>query len=252
MMNTASADVARGHQGGDAAFLAVAALIFGSAALATIHQCLAMPMLWMRMPGQSWPEAAADFLGMWVVMMVAMMLPSLVPMLSRYRHSHGGRGARRVNLLTLLVSIGYFGVWSAIGVAAFPVGIALTELETRAPGLARAAPSTAGLLLLAAGLLQFTKWKAQHLACCRQESGHGHASAADAATAWRHGLRHGLHCSYCCAGPTLVLLALGAMDLRLMAIVTVVITIERLAPASERIAKAIGTVAVAAGLLLIA
>jgi len=40
-----------------------------------------MSMAWMRMPGQTWPGAAASFLGMWIVMMVAMMLPSLVPML---------------------------------------------------------------------------------------------------------------------------------------------------------------------------
>ena len=39
----------------------------------------------MRMPGQTWPAAAVSFLGMWVVTMVAMMLPSLVPMLWRYR-----------------------------------------------------------------------------------------------------------------------------------------------------------------------
>ena len=38
-----------------------------------------MSMVWMRMPGQTWPGAAASFLGMWVVMMVAMMLPSLAP-----------------------------------------------------------------------------------------------------------------------------------------------------------------------------
>ena len=48
-----------------------------------------MSMTWMRTPGQTWPGAAASFLGMWVVMMVAMMLPSLVPMLWRYRQAVG-------------------------------------------------------------------------------------------------------------------------------------------------------------------
>ena len=47
----------------------------------------AMSMMWMRMPGQTWPGAAASFLGTWTAMMVAMMLPSLVPMLWRYRFS---------------------------------------------------------------------------------------------------------------------------------------------------------------------
>ena len=46
-----------------------------------------MSMAWMRMPGQTWPGAAASFFGMWIVMMVAMMLPSLVPMLWRYRQA---------------------------------------------------------------------------------------------------------------------------------------------------------------------
>jgi hypothetical protein len=44
-----------------------------------------MSMAWMRMPGQTWTGVAASFLGMWVVMMVAMMLPSFVPMLLRHR-----------------------------------------------------------------------------------------------------------------------------------------------------------------------
>ena len=50
-----------------------------------------MSMAWMRMPGQSWPGAAATFIGMWSVMMIAMMLPVLVPMLLRYQT----RGERR-------------------------------------------------------------------------------------------------------------------------------------------------------------
>ena len=60
-------------------------------------------MAWMRMPGQTWSAAAASFLGMWVVMMVAMMLPSLVPMLWRYRQAVGRTGETRLGRLTMLV-----------------------------------------------------------------------------------------------------------------------------------------------------
>jgi predicted metal-binding membrane protein len=81
------------------AFLGVSGLLFAASAAATIGWSASMPamcgmpmpggwtmsMAWMRMPGQTWSGAAASFLGMWVVMMVAMMLPSLVPMLWRYR-----------------------------------------------------------------------------------------------------------------------------------------------------------------------
>jgi predicted metal-binding membrane protein len=76
--------------------------------------------------------------------------------------------------------------------------------------------------------------------------------AAEAGTAWRHGLRLGLHCSICCAGPMAVLLVIGVMDLRAMAVVAAAITAERLAPAGERVARAVGIAGVAAGLLLIA
>ena len=75
---------------------------------------------------------------------------------------------------------------------------------------------------------------------------------ADVDAAWRHGLRLGLHCSYSCAGLTAILLVLGVMDLRAMVVVTAAITLERLAPAGERVARAIGAVIVGAGLFLIA
>jgi predicted metal-binding membrane protein len=75
---------------------------------------------------------------------------------------------------------------------------------------------------------------------------------ADDGSAWRHGLRLGLHCSSCCAGLTAILLVVGVMDLRVMTAVTAAITLERLAPAGEHIARAIGAVVVGAGMLLIA
>src|SRR5688500_9861938 len=70
---------------------------------------------WMRMPGQTWLGAAASFVGMWVVMMAAMMLPSLTPMLWRYRESIGGPGGARLGWLTALVGVGYFAVWTVLG-----------------------------------------------------------------------------------------------------------------------------------------
>jgi predicted metal-binding membrane protein len=135
-----------------------------------------MSMAWMRMPGQTWPGAAASFVGMWVVMMVAMMLPS--PMLRRYRQAVDTPDGTRLGRLTTL--------------------------------------------------------------------------PADARMAWRHSLSLGFHCSQCCAGLIVILLVVGVMDLRAMAFVAAAITVERLAPAGERAARAIGSVIVAAGLLLIA
>ena len=150
-----------------------------------------------------------------------------------------------------MVGVGYFFVWTAIGMAAFPVGVALSAIEMKLPALARAVPIAVGLVVLITGALQFTAWKAHHLACCREAPGRGCTLAADARTAWRHGLRLGLHCSFCCAGLTAILLVIGVMDLRAMAVVTAAITVERLALAGEHVARAIGAVVVAAGLFLI-
>jgi predicted metal-binding membrane protein len=75
---------------------------------------------------------------------------------------------------------------------------------------------------------------------------------ADAAAAWRYGVRLGLHCSYCCSGLTAMLLVIGVMDLRAMIVVTAANTVERFASSAERAARALGAVAVGAGLFLIA
>ena len=248
------------------AFFGVSALLFAASAAVTIVWGASMSamgempmpggwtmsMAWMRMPGQTWPGAAASFLGMWVVMMVAMMVPSLVPMLWRYRQAVGRTGETRLGRLTALVGVGYFFVWTVFGIAAFAPGVALAMVEMQLPALARTAPIAVGVVVLIAGALQFTTWKAHHLACCREAPGCGRTLPADAGTAWRHGLRLGLHCGYCCAGPTAILLVIGVMDLRAMAVVTAAITAERLAPAGERVARAIGAVVVGAGLFLIA
>jgi predicted metal-binding membrane protein len=247
-------------------FLGFSAALFAASAAATTLWCasmsamggMAMPggwtmsMAWMRMPGQTWPGAAASFLGMWVVMMVAMMLPSLVPMLRRYRQAVGGAGEKRLGLLTVIVGAGYFCVWTACGVAAFPMGMVLSAAEMQLPAVARAVPFLVGAVVVIAGSLQLTPWKARRLACCREAPGRGGPLPPDLRTAWGHGLRLGLDCAICCAGPMAVLVVLGVMDLRAMVVVTAAITLERLAPAGVRIAKAIGAIGVVVGLVVIA
>jgi predicted metal-binding membrane protein len=247
------------------AFFGVSTLLFAASAALTVHWCgsmamggMPMPggwtmsMAWMRMPGQTWTGTAASFLCMWVVMMVAMMLPCLIPMLRRYRQAVGRTGETRLGGLTALVAAGYFFVWTVLGAVAFPLGVALAKIEMQQPALARAVPIAVGGVILLAGALQLTAWKARHLTCCREVPGQGRTLPAGAHTAWRHGVRLGLHCGYCCGNLMMILLVLGIMDLRAMAVVTAAITAERLAPAGERVARAIGAVTVGAGLLLMA
>jgi predicted metal-binding membrane protein len=143
-------------------------------------------------------------------------------------------------------------VWTVLGVIVFALGAALTQAVMQMPAVARAVPVSLGMVVLLGGAFQFTAWKARHLARCRQAPGRGPAFPADAGTAWRHGVRLGLHCSHSCAGLTAILLVMEVMDLRAMAVVTAAITAERLAPAGERVARAVGAISVGAGLLLTA
>ena len=246
-------------------FLGVSAIGFAASAAMTIVWCASMSamgtmqmpggwtmsMLWMRMPGQTWLGAAVSFVGMWVVMMVAMMLPSLIPMLWRYRLAIGRTGATRLGQLTVLVGEGYFSVWAVFGMIAFPLGVALAAIEMREPALARAVPIAVGAVVLVAGILQHTGWKARHLAFCREAPVPGCTLLVDAGGAWQYGLRLGLHCSHSCAGLTAVVLVIGVMDLRVMAVGAAAITAEHFAPAGVRVARAIGVVVVGAGLVLI-
>lgn len=193
----------------------------------------AMSMMWMRMPGQTWLGAAASFLVMWTAMMAAMMLPSLVPMLMRYR-----RG--------VIVGLGYYFVWTLLGAVVFPLGVALAAIEMPQPRIA------VGLAVVIAASLQFTAWKARRLAWCREPSEHGSTLTTGARAALRHGLCLGIHCAESCAGLMAILLVVGVMDLRAMAVVTAAITVERFAPNGVRVARAIGAVGVGAGLFMIA
>jgi predicted metal-binding membrane protein len=166
------------------AFVGISALLFLASVAATIEWCesmtamreMPMPggwtmsMAWMRMPGETWTGAAATFLGMWAVMMAAMMLPCFIPTLWRYRQAVYAAGEvatadeARLGWLTALVGAAYFFMWTMFGLVVFPVGAALATIEMHVPALARAVPPAIGAVVLIAGALQFTAWKARHLA----------------------------------------------------------------------------------------
>ena len=249
----------------DFRFFIITAVVFIASAAVTVSWCasmsamegMAMPggwtmsMIWMRMPGQTWLAAAMAFLGMWVVMMVAMMLPPLLPMLRRYRQAVVGINTAHLDWLTAGVAVGYFAVWTLLGMAIFPLGVLFASLAMHVPALAGEVPMLACVVVLIAGAMQFTPWKMHHLNCCRHSLDHGCHLRPDGITAWRHGLRLGLRCCYCCASQTAVLLAVGVMNPGAMVIVAAAISAERLVPAGERIARATGGVAIAAGVFMV-
>jgi predicted metal-binding membrane protein len=69
------------------------------------------------------------------------------------------------------VGAGYFFLWTVFGMIAFPLGVATATVEMQQPALARAVPIAVGGVVLIAGALQFTAWKARHLVCCREAPG---------------------------------------------------------------------------------
>ncbi|HEY9132319.1 MAG TPA: DUF2182 domain-containing protein [Dyella sp.] len=218
-------------------FVVIVALIFTISAITTIRwstSMVGMPgdsMAWQPMCGQGWIGAAVSFVGMWAVMMVAMMLPSLSPLL--WRHLPSGTPGS-----VAITAVGYFSVWIVLGAAIFPVGAMLAVTRIPLPSLGT------GLAVSIAGALQFTAWKARHLACCR---GIPAPASSEVGVAFRHGLRMGMHCCCACVSFTFVLLAMGVMDLRAMAVVTTALMLERFAPNGTRAARSVGVIAIGAG-----
>ena len=208
-------------------------------------------MTGMIMPEHTWYGAAAGYVGMWMAMMVPMMLPSLVPMLSRYRRSVRGADGIHLHGLTALVGAGYLVIWAVLGTAAWAAGAGVMAVEMRWAKVAQWLPVAVGVVLLVAGGVQFTSWKARQLALWREGSGRGCPPAPNAVGAWRHGLRLGVRCVLCCGSLMLALVAIGMMDLVAMAAATLAISAERLAPAPLRAARVAGVAIVVVGVLTI-
>jgi predicted metal-binding membrane protein len=173
-------------------------------------------------------------------------------MLRHYREAVVTTDAARLGQRTVTVAVAYFCVWAVFGIAAFAVGVSLATAEMQRPALARAVPTMAALVVVVGGALQFTRWKAHHLACFCARPVDGRVLPSDVGTAWWHGVGLGLNCAQCCGCLIVILLVVGIMDLRVMLAVGAAITLERVAPSGERVARAIGAASISAGLLLLA
>lgn len=210
-----------------------------------------MSMIWMTMPGQTWWLAAVAFVGMWLPMMIAMMLPSTLPMLLVYRRACVFRGEPRLGWFTFTLGTGYFLVWLLFGLIAHAGGQAIALAAMRWATVSRLVPVAAGGALVVAGIFQLTPWKTACLKHCRDPlllvARHLHGGWRGAL---RLGLHHGAFCAACCWALMLIQFVLGVMNLAAMVVVGVIIALEKLAPQGERVARFVGVASIVGGISL--
>jgi len=189
------------------------------------------------------------FFTMWVAMMVAMMCPSLGPVVLAHRNMlrHRREGAAS----TVAFVAGYLAVWSAAGVVYLVPYLWFRRLPAEAAG-SRWLPALAGAVLVAAGAYQFTRRK-NH---CRRSCASPQAFVADNDTgpglgrAFRTGAINGVHCLGCCAGLMAVLLVVGLMNLVWMAALSVVFFAEKHWRRASGLGQLVGATLIAVGLVV--
>jgi predicted metal-binding membrane protein len=198
--------------------------------------------------GGAWPlgPALVAFAAAWALMVVAMMLPSALPMIGLHASAaavHDRRAAARAAFLA-----GYGTVWTAAGVVALGGAAALHGVVGSSPWLAERPRVVAGALLATAGAAQFLPLTQACLRACR----HPYAFLLTrfrpgVAAAFRLGRDHGLYCLGCCWALMLVMFAAGVADLWWMAGLTAVMVYEKVGRRGTQLATVVGVVLVAAG-----
>ena len=210
-----------------------------------------------RMAGMdSTPGAALGGLGfyvtVWVVMMGAMMFPSVAPtvmMYDRLRDGHRARGRGAAPDATPIFVLGYLLVWTAAGLVAYGLLAAGGELDPAFLAWDEAGRWLAGGVIVAAGIYQLTPWKQACLVKCR-------SPMMFLAERWRDGragalglgARHGTWCLGCCWALMAALFAVGVMSIGWMAVIAAFIAAEKLLPWPKTSRHAVGVALVVLGL----
>lgn len=191
------------------------------------------------------PMGAGLFIAMWVTMMVAMMFPSVAPMV--VMHWRFSRSRNQGPLSVPVFAGGYLVVWSALGLAAFA---AYRWIVSSAPMLSRSAAGIgAGVVLAAAGAYQLSRFKTICLKHCRgpmQFLFHFKPGLPGAA---RMGVEHGAFCVGCCWGLMAVMFVVGLMNLAWMGVIAGVIFVEKITPFGEAMSKVVGVGLIAVGIV---
>ena len=206
------------------------------------------PAAQLMMPMSAWSLAnwLAVFI-MWSVMMAAMMLPSATPMVLSFAALNRRRneGAR-----TLLFVAAYLALWTAFGGAAAATQWALQSIGWLSPMIVSKSSVLSGVLLLIAGVFQFSRLKHSCLRACRSPLGFLMGDWRDGLWgAWHMGIRHGLSCLGCCWALMALLFVGGVMNLLWIAGLAALVAIEKLAPKGEVIAQVLGGVMIGVGIV---
>lgn len=196
--------------------------------------------------------SAGLFLGTWLVMMAAMMLPAVTPVIVRIdrvlRHQ-GGTGTT-----AYLLAAGYLAVWAAAGVAGY--GLFLAFQPTVEAGDSAAAVRAGAAVLLLAGAYQLTPLKRACLRLCRSPLAvvvrHGERITAGPGGALLVGVRHGAFCLGCCWALMAVLLAAGMMSLVWMGVIAAVVLTEKVWRHGDLLSRPLGAAMIIFALVLLA
>jgi len=167
--------------------------------------------------------SALVFMGMWTTMMVAMMFPTIAPIVLVHRMVVRRRGEGLVP--TVAFGAGYILIWAAVGLVPLLVLIGFRNIADHSAWVDRAG----GAVLVLAGTYQFTRWKATCLSACRSPLTFllSHDFSRGAAGDFRVGVSHGLYCLGCCWALMAVLFVVGLMNLAWMAAIAVVFVAEK-------------------------
>ena len=192
-------------------------------------------LMWMMME----PSAAARYLAaattMWVVMMIAMMVPAVMPMLRVFRQLDRGATSE---FNTMLFAGGYLSAWALFSVVAATMQWTMHGAGFLQGDLLSVRPIAAAAVLIAAGAYQLTPMKEGCLNKCRSPIGFFLANwLAGRWGAVRMGLHHGLFCIGCCWMLMLIMFVGGVMSVITMALLSGFILAERILPAGPWVAR---------------
>lgn len=198
---------------------------------------------WSALGGFGW------FLGVWVVMMASMMVPSVAPTVALYSRMT----RRRSPLLPLLFVGGYLVTWAAAGLVALAIGAFASVLAGSSLEWDHAGRVVAGVTLLVAAGYQLSPLKNVCLGKCRSPLGMLLGAWRDGGIgALRMGMKNGAWCVGCCWALMASLFALGVMSLLWMAVVAGVIAIEKTIPWVRSVTCATTLGLLAVGILILA